>query len=685
MARDSVALEAFGLFSFMQARCPHCNEVNEFTRPPATAIVYCQFCRKPFGAAAFGHPAAGANSPGQVPRRAPSHAGLRPLSGQQAPLNPAGAARAVTPIVSTPRGSAVESTRPPQAALRQPGGRSSVVPKVMPSKSPEEQATARLVYQSIEGVDAEFILDDQNTIGRHPKNSIRLHDREVSKNHATILRQGSEYHLKDLNSSNGTFLNSRRVTETILNDGDELLFGSMKLTFKAAPQSIKSATTSAKDLVTILPQESASSTHIHTAIKPGDEEADFVPAAEISDVETLRRDYEKLRVAYELSRTGISQDFSVFLQRSLDMAFAMLPADNGVILLVEPETGVLVPHTVKRKEGADPTEEIVLSTSIINQVINDRASILLSDAVLDPRFSAAQSIISQGIRSAMCVPLLANDVVYGVMHLDSRQRIGAFVEKDLQLLKSLAGQAAVAIANTRLLRKVEEDAKTRNQLSRFLAPHIVEQMVNDKGQAIVKGGREVTASVLFCDIRGFTAMSEAAGGPQDIVDLLNDYFERLVEVVFEYHGVVDKYIGDALMAHWGTLSQDENPTINAVAAAVGFRDAIRQFNAERVAEGLMPIGMGVGVNSGPLVAGYMGAKKRLEYTVIGDTVNTASRLCGLAEPDQVVISAATLSEIRDLVEVEYLGTKKVKGKEQGVEAYQVLSIRPGAVPAAGEK
>ena len=477
MARDSFV--TFGLFSFMQARCPHCNEVNEFTRPPATAIVYCQFCRKPLV-----RPPLDILRPVRILRsgtKASSVARrITTFVRQQAPLNQTGAARAVTPIVSTPRGSAVESTRPPQAALRQPGGRSSVVPKA-PSKSPEEQATARLVYQSVEGVDAEFILDAQNTIGRHPKNSIRLHDREVSKNHATIMRQGSEYQLKDLNSSNGTFLNSRRVTETILNDGDELLFGSMKLTFKAAPQSIKSATTSAKDLVTILPQESASSTHIHTAIKPGDEEADFVPAAEISDVETLRRDYEKLRVAYELSRTGISQDFSVFLQRSLDMAFAMLPADNGVILLVEPETGVLVPHTVKRKEGADPTEEIVLSTSIINQVINDRASILLSDAVLDPRFSAAQSIISQGIRSAMCVPLLANDVVYGVMHLDSRQRIGAFVEKDLQLLKSLT-QAAVAIANTRLLRKVEEDAKTRNQLSRFLAPHIVEQMVNDKAK-----------------------------------------------------------------------------------------------------------------------------------------------------------------------------------------------------------
>jgi adenylate cyclase len=298
----------------------------------------------------------------------------------------------------------------------------------------------------------------------------------------------------------------------------------------------------------------------------------------------------------------------------------------------------------------------------------------LSDAFLDPRFSSAQSIISQGIRSAMCVPLVANDVVYGVVHLDSRQRIGAFSEKDLSLLKALANQAAVAIANSRMLRKIEDDARTNAQLGRFLPPHVVEQMVGGRGNAITKGGRECEASVLFCDIRGFTAMSEAAGEPQEIVDLLNEYFERLVEVVFSRHGVLDKFIGDALMAHWGTLPSDEDSVFSAVAAAVEFRDAIREFNQEREAEGKSPVGMGVGVNTGHLVAGYMGSRRRLEYTVIGDTVNTASRLCGLAGPDEVLISETTYRLIEDRIEAEYLGTKQVKGKEMGVNVYKVQAL-----------
>jgi adenylate cyclase len=575
------------------------------------------------------------------------------------------------------RDAAYEETRPPKpnAAV----AAKVIVPKLVPRGKSESGATrARLVYTSVEGLETDFELTEHSTVGRHPKNSIRLHDREVSKEHAIIDKRGDQFFLQDLNSSNGTFVNNRRVKEAVLQDGDELLFGSLKLRYIAAHQEEEEGTpahNSVRDMVTIVPQENAGATHIHATIQDaGGEEQDFLPAEAITDIDALKRDYEKLRIAHELSRMGLTADFSVLLSTTLDVAFSLLPADNGVILLVDPETGVLLPHTVKRREPK-AAQEIVLSHTIINQVINERASVLLSDAFLDPRFSGAESIISQGIRSAMVVPLVAYDHVYGVMHLDSRQRIGAFGEKDLQLLKALANQAAIAIANARLLRKVEEDANTRGQLSRFLPPHVVEEMVQGKGQPIMKTGRECEATVLFCDIRGFTSMSEAAGGPQEIVDLLNDYFERLVEVVFERRGVLDKFIGDALMAHWGTMQGDVDPEFSAVAAAIQFRDAIRQFNEERGRDGKDPIGMGVGVNSGPLVAGYMGARRRLEYTVIGDTVNTASRVCGIAQADQVLITESTYQRVADRIEARYLGNRHVKGKEQGVEVYEALAIR----------
>ena len=277
----------------------------------------------------------------------------------------------------------------------------------------------------------------------------------------------------------------------------------------------------------------------------------------------------------------------------------------------------------------------------------------------------------------MCVPLVAHDKVLGLMHLDSRERVGAFTEKDLQILKAIANQTATAIENARLLRQIEEETKTRGQLSRFLPPHVVEEMIQGRGRPIQKGGREVEASVVFCDIRGFTSMSETVGGPQDIVDILNEYFERLVEVVFDFHGVLDKYIGDAMMASWGAIEEGEDQgdaVYNCVAAAIEFRNVIRELNEERAERGVEPILMGVGVNTGRLVAGYMGSRRRLEFTVIGDTVNTASRLCSLADGDQVIISEATYRHVADRIEAKYLGTRQVKGKEQGIGVYEVIGL-----------
>ncbi len=644
----------------MHAICPHCGALNQFERAPTTAIIYCQVCRKPFGAAALQAAGTAAESP--RPRR-------RPQSQRDK-------ARANTPSgrAFSPPGAEFgrEATEPFKTRRQDPRAAQVIVPKGR-LEGEASDPVAKIVYRSPDGLETDFKLDDLNTVGRHPKNNIRLNDREISKEHAIIERRGSEWWIKDLGSSNGTYVNTRRVTETRLHTTDDLLLGSMHLQFVLEnPDETKS---SVKDLVTILPQDPAGSTHIHAKIE--DDAQDFRPAHDVTDVEVLKRDYEKLRLSHELSRIGLTTDLSKLLQKTLDVVFSMFPADNAVIMLVDEETSKLVPHTVRYRHGDDSEkQEILLSSTIVNSAIEDRASVLSSDAFLDPRFSGAQSIIAQGIRAAMCVPLVAHDKVLGLMHLDSRERVGAFTEKDLQILKAIANQTATAIENARLVRQIEEETKTRGQLSRFLPPHVVEEMIQGRGRPIQKGGREVEASVVFCDIRGFTSMSETAGGPQDVVDLLNEYFERLVEVVFNFHGVLDKFIGDALMASWGAIEDEkkDDAVFNCVAAAIEFRDVIRELNEERAARGKEPIKMGVGVNTGRLVAGYMGSRRRLEFTVIGDTVNTASRLCSLAGGDQVLISEATYQPVAERIEAKYLGTRQVKGKEQGVGVYEVLHL-----------
>ena len=533
---------------------------------------------------------------------------------------------------------------------------------------------ARIVYVSPDGMETDFNLEGPTSVGRHPSNEIRLNDREISKHHALINQRDGDWHIRDLDSSNGTYLNNRRIREARLRHGDELLLGSMRLSFRIEhPEHSRG---SVRDLVTILPQDPGGATHIHAKLEGDD--LDFRPASEVSDAELLRRDYEKLRLTHELSRIGLTTDIKALLTKTMDVVFGMLRADNGVIMLVDEDTHTLVPHTVRQRSSeGGALHEILLSSTIVNSVLRERASVLSSDAFLDPRFSGSESIISQGIRAAMCVPLVAHDKVLGIMHLDTRERAGAFTEKDLQLLKAIATQTAIAIENVRLLRQVEQEAQTRGQLSRFLPPHVVEEMVHGKGRPIQKGGREVEASVVFCDIRGFTSLSEMVG-PQEVVELLNEYFECLVEIVFRRHGVLDKFIGDALMASWGSLEGEDvsGSAFHAVAAAVEFRDAIRRLNAEREERGQLPIRMGVGVNTGRLVAGYMGAKRRLEFTVIGDTVNIASRICGIAAGDQVLMSDATQRYVADRIEARYLGTRQVKGREQNVGVFEATRVRP---------
>lgn len=545
----------------------------------------------------------------------------------------------------------------------------TLIDALMPGES---SAQARLVLE--EGLDGDetWPLAPVNDLGRHPKNHIVLNDREISKEHACIELRGDRWWILDKQSSNGTFVNGEPIAAKALTHGDRIQLGAVVLCFATGAL----AEAAAGDLVTIVPETPADSTYIHATLETAKQ--DFRPAAEVEDLDELRRDYEKLRLSHELSRVSITADLSTLLSRTLEMVFSMFPADNAVIMLVDEATHRLVPHLVRHRDGLKTSREVVLSSTMVNGAIRERTSILASDAFLDPRFSAAQSIIAHKIRAAMCVPLISHDRVLGLLHVDSRERIGVFGEKDLQILQAIAAQTATAIENVRLFRQVEEDTRTRDQLSRFLSPHVVEEMLHNKGR-VTKGGREIQASVVFCDIRGFTRIAEASG-PQELVDLLNVYFERLVEVVFKRNGVLDKFIGDALMATWGTMGEPDiaKDTLQCVTAAVEFRDTIRELNEERKARGETVIAMGVGVNTGTLVAGYMGSRRRLEFTVIGDTVNTASRICGLAKGDQVIISDATYRQVADRIEARYLERRKVKGREQGVDLYEVERILPSA-------
>src|SRR5262249_801310 len=295
----------------------------------------------------------------------------------------------------------------------------------------------------------------------------------------------------------------------------------------------------------------------------------------------LRRDYERLRIGHELARAvGSELDLDKLLPKILDKAFELVGADRGVILLEDPATKEMKPSFVKTRSGkSDPN--IVLSKTVMSEVTNNKAAVLSSDATMDARFSGAHSIIMQGIRSTMTLPLLHAGDLLGIMHLDSLFTSNAFTEKDLQVCTGMAAQAAISIQNARLAARIGEEAATRAQISGLIPPSVVEQVL--KGElTIEKGGRQQEVTMLFSDIRGFTTMSDGRP-PQEIVNTLNEYFEVMVDILFKYSGTLDKFVGDEIIGLFGAPIAIDDAPFKAVACALAMLQGLAEFNRTRAA------------------------------------------------------------------------------------------------------
>ena len=222
-----------------------------------------------------------------------------------------------------------------------------------------------------------------------------------------------------------------------------------------------------------------------------------------------------------------------------------------------------------------------------------------------------------------------------------------------------------------MAKKLERDRRTRERFQRLLSPDLAEMVVSGKLK-VEKGGQNRVATVVFIDIRGFTAMSENAP-PATVLQMLNEYFEMVVEIVFRYEGTVDKFMGDAIMVIWGApITHDDDP-VRAVQAALEINTELDKFNRKRRSEDKPEIEIGVGVNTGNLVAGYMGSTRAMSYSVIGDTVNTASRLCAAAKKGQILISENTLKHLGGQFKVSEIEPLQAKGKFNPIRVYNAVS------------
>jgi len=401
-----------------------------------------------------------------------------------------------------------------------------------------------------------------------------------------------------------------------------------------------------------------------------------------SDIGQLRADYERLRLSHELSREiAAERDTTKLLEKILASVFKFIRADRGVIFLRD-EAGELTPRAMQRRDGT--TAPISVSSTILNHVVKERAAVLTHDAAMDFAASKGKSMILNRISSAIVAPLVAplqhNNEVLGVLWLDS-ETLAQFQPKDLELVLAIAYQAAMFIEINILGKKVENEILTRERFSRLLSPNIAERVIS--GQLEVKqGGQRVDECTVFnSDIRGFTQMSEGTS-PEILVEMLNEYFELMVDTLFKYEGTLDKFMGDGIMALWGAPVAHPDDATRAVHCALEMGEVLGNFNRRRQ-EKLQPsLAVGIGIHTGPVVAGYIGSSKALSYTVIGDVANTSSRLCSVALAGQVVVSEMTREKLGSKFEMEELQPAKVKGKEKPLRIFNVLRTRTiSQVPA----
>jgi adenylate cyclase len=406
----------------------------------------------------------------------------------------------------------------------------------------------------------------------------------------------------------------------------------------------------------------------------------FMPYDQLVDnPQQLSADYERLRLSHELSREiALERNLSTLLDKILITIFKFVRADRGVIFL-NGANSELVPSATLRRDGTD--SPIQVSSTIMNHVMKERATVLTHDAAMDFAASKGKSMILNRISSAIVAPLLHNDDILGVLWLDS-ETLAQFQQKDMEIVTAIAAQAAMFIEINILGKKVEQEIVNRERFSRLLSPNVAERVLSGQLE-VKKGGQLVQECTVFnSDIRGFTPLSEGTQ-PELLVELLNEYFELMVETLFKYEGTLDKFMGDGIMALWGAPVIHPDDPMRSVCCAIEQMEVLGRFNRRRLEQKLPALAVGIGIHTGPLVAGYIGSSRSLSYTVIGDTANTSARLCGVATAGQILVSEATLSRLKGTVEVDELPPTALKGKEKPFRLFNVKGLRPSVqVPVA---
>lgn len=507
----------------------------------------------------------------------------------------------------------------------------------------------------------------QLTIGRAYDNDIRIDDLRVSRHHA-VLR---------------SIMRDQAVIRNISN-GNLLIINGQNLSNEAGERPVKSS-----DQIKIIPAILTITWEDEGALGYNDEplsaSTTFTPAtsgftsllnsftgqaSRENELEELRRKAEMLAHLCDMSAALATVfDPKSILDYATDIVMRMIGADCCAALLVEQGEDPQ-PVSIRFRE-VDPkaSQQPSISRTAVRTSIEKRVLLSSQDVVGDEALPVSRMTLLQGIRSLACAPLVGREGVYGALYVDRRGAPEPFTELDTQLLAAVASQSATAVEASRAHERMKRETLARELYKRFMPEHLITELL-DCPEKFHLGGINKRISVLFCDVRGFTRLAHRAP-PETIVDLLNILFTEMAAEIFAHQGTLNKYLGDGLMALFGAPVGGETDALSAVSAAIGMQQRIRQVNQQLAAKGLPSVTLGIGINTGEATIGCIGAEQRSEYTAIGDTVNIASRIEGIAHPGQILVTQETVKELGDKFPLSDPWKVEVKHIDEPVQVYSV--------------
>ena len=532
---------------------------------------------------------------------------------------------------------------------------------------------------------AHRLHDGDNIIGRAATAcEVVIATPEMSRRHARVNVAGTKVLIEDLGSTSGTFVNGKKIAGPHpLRPGDTFTVATVVVTLTSEANQIDlseahvvvdEARSLVRSVVTAgAPEPAAGGTPAAdrgTERRAGSDRRVRNLGRPMGDRRSGRdrRGGRIVRLLAEIGRTLVqAQPVEQVLERVVELVFDAIPAERAFLLLRDAFDQPLTARVQRNRDGTVPAKT-TLSHTIIDKVMRERVAMSAKDALYDSRLDISGSIQLMNVRSFICAPLWNRGEVLGVLYCDN-PKSKKFNEDDLEVFVALCNYAAVAIEQSRMARQLAEETRRRERLQRYHSPAVINKILHGGGPGNGLTAQTRELSVMFCDIAGFTALTQHMT-PEAVGEMLNEFFERMTDVIFEHDGTLDKFVGDAILAVFGAPLDMPDHASRAVAAAIGMRRELARFNAEHPDR---PIRMRIAINSGPGLTGDIGSPRRREFTVLGDVVNTASRIeSSVAQPGQIVISQFTKDLLGPGFEFRKLGSVTLRGRDSALTVFEVV-------------